>query len=60
MPEPTADPLALEALALRYAAGRLSPAAAAAFEARLETDQAARDALAEAVQLSAAALGQEP
>lgn len=60
MPEPTADPLALEALALRYAAGRLSPAAAATFEARLATDQSARDALAEAVQLSAAALGQEP
>lgn len=60
MPEPTADPLALEALALRYAAGRLSPAAAAAFEARLATDQEARDALAEAVHLSAAALGQEP
>lgn len=60
MPEPTADPLALEALALRYAAGRLSAVAAAAFEARLAHDQAARDALAEAVQLSAAALGQDP
>lgn len=60
MPEPTPDPLALEALALRYAAGRLPPADAAAFEARLGDDQAARDALAEAVQLSAAALGQEP
>lgn len=58
MPEPT--PRALEATALRYAAQDLSPADAAAFEARLAYDQDAREALAEAVRLSAAALGQEP
>lgn len=62
MPEAPArpDPLALQATALRYAAGELPPAAAAVFEARLAADQDARDALAEAVRLSAAALGQEP
>ncbi len=54
-PEPT-----LQAIALRYAAGDLGPDEAAAFEARLATDQEARDALSEAVRLSAAALGQEP
>lgn len=58
MPEPT--PRALEATALRYAARDLPPADAAAFEARLAYDQDAREALAEAVRLSAAALGQEP
>jgi hypothetical protein len=51
------DP-ALQATALWYAAGDLAPAEAAAFENRLATDQAARDALSEAVRLSAAALGQ--
>jgi hypothetical protein len=62
MPEaPTKpDPLALQATALRYAAGELPPGDSAAFEARLADDQDARDALAEAVRLSAAALGQEP
>ncbi len=63
MHEPPAvepDPLALEALALRYAAGDLSTARASAFEARLADDQDARDALSEAVRLSAAALGQPP
>ena len=63
MHEPPAvepDPLALEALALRYAAGDLSKARASAFEARLADDQDARDALSEAVRLSAAALGQSP
>src|SRR5262249_58633732 len=54
------DSLALQAQALRYAAGDLLPAEAEAFEARLATDQAARDAVAEAVRLSAAALGQDP
>jgi ferric-dicitrate binding protein FerR (iron transport regulator) len=54
MPEPT-----LQATALRYAAGDLTQAESAAFETRLTTDQDARDALAEAVRLSAAALGQE-
>lgn len=54
-PEPT-----LQATALRYAAGDLAAAESDAFEARLGHDQAARDALAEAVRLSAAALGQEP
>jgi hypothetical protein len=60
MPDPDRDALSLQAFALRYAAGDLAPAEAAAFEARLAADQAARDALAEAVRLSAAALGQRP
>lgn len=51
---------ALQATALRYAAGDLTPAEAGAFEERLADDQAARDALSEAVRLSAAALGQKP
>jgi hypothetical protein len=55
MPDPT-----LQGTALRYAAGDLSPAAAEAFEASLADDQDARDALAEAVRLSAAAVGQAP
>jgi hypothetical protein len=54
-PEPT-----LQATALRYAAGDLTHAESAAFEARLGEDQEARDALSEAVRLSAAALGQGP
>jgi hypothetical protein len=53
-------PLSLESLALRFAARDLPPPEAEAFEARLAGDQSARDALAEAVRLSAAALGQEP
>lgn len=60
MPEPTTEPLALEATALRYAARTLAQDENAAFEARLAGDQSAREALAEAVRLSAAALGQEP
>src|SRR5882724_9936156 len=55
MPDPT-----LQATALRYAAGDLDPDEVSAFEARLAEDQDARDALAEAVRLSAAAIGQEP
>jgi hypothetical protein len=50
----------LQATALRFAASDLSPAEATAFAARLADDQDARDALAEAVRLSAAALGQDP
>jgi hypothetical protein len=42
--------------ALRYAAGALSPSEAAAFEARLASDPQAREAVAEAVRLSAAVL----
>jgi hypothetical protein len=57
MPEP--DPT-LQATALRYAAGDLTPDEGAAFEGRLAEDQDARDALAEAVRLSAQAIGQEP
>jgi hypothetical protein len=49
------DPLSVAAL--RYAARDLPPAETAAFEVRLASDQTARDALAEAVRLSAAALG---
>jgi len=60
MREPTPDARALEATALHYAARDLSAAEAEAFEIRLAGDQAARDALAEAVRLSAAALGQAP
>ena len=55
MPDPT-----LLGTALRYAAGDLSPDEGTAFEARLAEDQDARDALAEAVRLSAAAIGQKP
>jgi hypothetical protein len=47
----------LALLALRYAAGELDPAGVELFEARLGADQSARDALAEAVRLSAAASG---
>ena len=50
----------LQGTALRYAAGDLSPDEGTAFEARLAEDQDARDALAEAVRLSAAAIGQKP
>ena len=50
----------LQGTALRYAAGDLPPDEGAAFEARLAEDQDARDALAEAVRLSAAAIGQKP
>lgn len=53
MPDPT-----LQATALRYAAGDLTPDEVTAFESRLAHDQDARDALAEAVRLSAAAVGQ--
>jgi hypothetical protein len=60
MPEPaTASTRTLEATAWRYAARELSPPEAAEFEARLAGDQSARDALSEAVRLSAAALGQD-
>lgn len=55
MPDPT-----LQATALRYAAGDLSPEEVTAFETRLADDQDARDALAEAVRLSAQAIGQLP
>lgn len=51
-----ADP-ELAVSALRYAAGDMPAAEAQAFEARLGEDQSARDALAEAVRLSAAASG---
>ena len=50
----------LQNLALRYAAGELMREDSVAFEAQLATDQNARDALSEAVRLSAAALGQSP
>lgn len=48
----------LPTTALRYAAGDLSPTEVEAFEALLAENQDARDALSEAVRLSAAALGQ--
>ena len=51
---PPTDELPL--IALRYAAGELPPAEAAAFDARLAHDQEAREALGEAIRLSAAAL----
>jgi hypothetical protein len=59
MRDPTGPPAdaELSLTALRYAAGDMPPADAEAFEARLGTDQAAREALAEAVRLSAAASG---
>lgn len=52
------DPVQLSYDALKYAAGDLDPIAAEAFELTLARDPAAREALAEAVRLSAAALGQ--
>lgn len=55
MPDPT-----LQTTALRYAAGDLPPGEVTAFEAQLAEDQDARDALAEAVRLSAQAIGQKP
>jgi hypothetical protein len=54
------DPRLLQNTALRYAARDLNPSETVAFEARLADDQLARDALSEAVRLSAAALGQDP
>lgn len=61
MSEAPAHPdAALQATALRYAAGDLGDAEVVEFEARLAADQDARDALSEAVRLSAAALGQAP
>jgi hypothetical protein len=54
------DPMFLQNTALRYAAADLNPEETAAFEARLANNQDARDALSEAVRLSAAALGQAP
>jgi len=54
MPDPT-----LQTTALRYAAGDLSAEEATAFEALLAENQDARDALAEAVRLSAQAIGQQ-
>jgi ferric-dicitrate binding protein FerR (iron transport regulator) len=44
----------LHTLALRYALGELAGAEALAFESRLEADQSAREALADAVILSSA------
>jgi hypothetical protein len=54
------DPMLLQNTALRYAAGDLNEEETVAFEERLANDQDARDALSEAVRLSAAALGQAP
>jgi hypothetical protein len=50
----------LQNMALRYAARDLDPNETVAFETRLANDQGARDALSEAVRLSAAALGRAP
>lgn len=52
------DALSMQAMALRYAAGAMPSHDAEAFEVLLATDQTVRDALAEAVRLSAAVLGQ--
>ena len=49
---------ALSLAALKYAAGELSPVDAAGFELKLADDPDAREALEEAVRLSAAAIGQ--
>jgi hypothetical protein len=53
---PPNDELALTAL--RFAAGELSSAESEAFAERMAHDQDARDALSDAIRLSAAALGQ--
>lgn len=60
MPDATPNPSALALTALRFAAGDLPAEEAAAFAARIATDDAARDALERAFRLSAAALGQTP
>lgn len=59
MYDPTTRPADAElaVTALRYAAGDMDALEAEGFEIRLADDQAARDALAEAVRLSAAASG---
>jgi hypothetical protein len=53
-PRPESD---LSLLALLYASGELEGAEAEAFEARLATDQPAREALVQAVELNATARG---
>ena len=56
---PNADfPEDLALLALLYSSGELEGAEAVAFEARLAVDQEARDAVAQAVQLSLTAAGE--
>jgi hypothetical protein len=47
-------------LAFRYVAGELAPEEAEAFERRLDDDQQAREAVAEAVALAGAVAAQEP
>jgi hypothetical protein len=54
---PVLSPSELAHLALRYAADDLTAPDLQAFEARLCDDQAAREAVAEAIRLSAAAIG---
>jgi hypothetical protein len=51
------QPAELSWTALRYVAGELDPAEGEQFEARLGADQSARDAVTEAVRLSAVASG---
>lgn len=60
MPDAPTPAPELAMLALRYAAGDLPAKEATAFEERLADDQPARDALAEAIRLSASAVGQPP
>lgn len=55
---PTLTPPDLAVRALRYAAGDLGADEMTAFEERLADDQPARDALSEAIRLSASAVGQ--
>lgn len=50
-PRPLSEAVDLPWLAFRYVAGELDAAAAEAFERRLDEDQAAREAVAEAVSL---------
>lgn len=56
--EPTSEPADLQAFL--YASGELDPTEAAAFEARLGSDQAAREALCQAVQLTQTLAHQAP
>lgn len=60
MPDRNPPAPGLAVLALRYAAGDLPAGERDAFELRLAVEQSARDALAEAIRLSASALGQAP
>ncbi|MBY0524479.1 MAG: hypothetical protein K2R98_13820 [Gemmataceae bacterium] len=59
-PKPGDSPSDLSVQALLYASGEMEAAEAAAFEQRLGEDQAAREALCQAVEFATLASGQAP